>query len=365
MSSMIEISASVVGDNMQPVLSTISTIVSSATEEQRTALLLPILNRCAAEMTDILVIKPTDSTTPVKAEKAEKVKAPKAPKKEKPAPAPLPEPEEGVPTASDYLVAPDSIDLTVCVGRSLKGGEDKRWKPIIFRETQCGGKIADGSDICVKCIKRQEKFAETGKQADWNGRVTEAPLPDCHMLDTEWASKKQPKFLGSSTSDAGSVASEENGSVKEEMPAAKKSDADKAAAVAAKAAEKEAKKVAAAAEKEAAKAAKAAEKEAAKEAAKAAKAAEKAASAAVKKAAPPKAKKVAEPEAKIAATTEPVEVEGELKLIDGTLYMVKKGNVYEYEELTEKAGDFVGRLTADETIDADAEEESAAESDSD
>jgi len=47
---------------------------------------------------------------------------------------------------------------------------------------------------------------------------------------------------------------------------------------------------------------------------------------------------------------------GELKLIDGTLYMVKSCNVYEYDELEEKVGDFVGRLTAEETIDTEGEE---------
>jgi hypothetical protein len=51
-----------------------------------------------------------------------------------------------------------------------------------------------------------------------------------------------------------------------------------------------------------------------------------------------------------------VTVEGELKLIGGRLYMVRNGNVYEYHELEESAGDFVGRLTAHETIDTSAAE---------
>jgi hypothetical protein len=54
-------------------------------------------------------------------------------------------------------------------------------------------------------------------------------------------------------------------------------------------------------------------------------------------------------------------VDGELKLIDGTLYMARNGNVYEYDELTERSGDFVGRLTAEDTIDADGEEVAAEE----
>ena len=48
--------------------------------------------------------------------------------------------------------------------------------------------------------------------------------------------------------------------------------------------------------------------------------------------------------------------EGQLKLIEGFLVKVINGNVYEYDELAEKAGDFMGRLTAEETIDTDAEE---------
>jgi len=106
-----------------------------------------------------------------------------------------------------------------------------------------------------------------------------------------------------------------------------------------------------AAEKAAAKAAKAAEKEAAKEAIKAAKAAAWAAKAV--------AKAEEKAAAKAAAKAAPVDtepVDGELKLLEGTLYMVKNDNVYEYDELTEKAGDFVGRLTAEETIDTDEEE---------
>ncbi len=119
----------------------------------------------------------------------------------------------------------------------------------------------------------------------------------------------------------------------------------KAAAAAAKAAEKAAAKAAKAAEKAAAKEA---EKAAAKEAEKAAKAAAWAAKAV--------AKAEEKAAAKAAAKAEPVDITGELKLIEGTLYMVKNDNVYEYDELSEKAGDFVGRLTAEETIDTDEEE---------
>ncbi len=333
------------------------------------------------------------AATPVKAKKEKAVKAPGAPKKEKPVKvvAALPEAAEGAPDASDYRVEASSIDEALCIGRNLKGGEDKRWKPIIYRESQCGGKRVEGSDLCTKCSKREEKCAENpAKPGDWNGRITEEPEAWVHMLGTTWAEEKGCKFVGGSVSSAGSVveadaadAASENGSA-EEMPAAAAAaakpvkaavadkKAEKEAAAAAKAAEKAAAaaaaKAAKEAEKEAAKAAKAAEKEAAKAAKAAEKEAEKLAKAAAKPAAAPKAAakpKAAKPEAKKAAVAEPVAVAGELKLIDGSLYMVKNGNVFEYDELAEKAGDFVGRLTGDETIDTEADEVTTEESDSD
>ena len=333
------------------------------------------------------------ATTPVKAKAAKAPAAPKkapAPKvaKEKVAPLALPAAVEGAPEASEYRLPADSWDADACIARITKGGEDKRWKPIIFRESACGGKVVEGSDLCAKCCKREEKYAADPKPGDWCGRLTEEPLDWQHMLGTSWADEKKPKFLGSGdtqsvghqVSGAASVADEvasENGSA-EEMPAPAKAKPDaaakaaaKEAAAAAKAAEKEAAKAAKAAEKEAEKAAKLAAATAAKEAAAAAKAAAAAAAKAAKgakgkatDAAAVKAVKAAPKAAKaVAVAAAPVEVEGELKLIDGTLYMVKKGNVFEYDELTEVAGDFVGRLTADETIDTEAEEVTAVESD--
>jgi hypothetical protein len=320
---------------------------------------------------------------PKKAAKTVKaVKAVKVAKKE----ASLPEATEGAPGAEEYRLSASEIDSAVCVGRNLKGGDDKRWKPIVFRESQCGAPLAPGSDLCAKCSKRAEKYAAEPKPGDWTGRVTEEPLGWVHMLGTDWALEKKPRFSGdsssvsapvsSASSSAASVASEEadasdseseSVSSQTEMPASSSSAStvpvsDKKAAAAAAKLVKEAEKAKKLAEKEAEKAKKLAEKE----------------EAAAKKLADKEAKKAAKPvktekkaEAKVVASnssasagTEVTEVTGELKLIDGTLYMVKSGNVYEYDELSEKAGDFVGRLTADETIDTEAEEVSAAESDS-
>ena len=264
------------------------------------------------------------------------------PKKEKAVVAlpPLKGDTEGAPDASEYRIPEADIDSSVCVARVI-AGEDKRWKPAVFREGQCGGKVADGSDLCTKCSKRQEKYAENPKAGPWTGRVTEEPLDWMHMLGTSWATDKNPKFIGDAPAAAAEAAA----------PASDKAAA-KAAAAAEKAALKEAAKAQKEAEKEAAKAAAAAEKAAAK--------ASKPAKKTTKKAAAPAS------EVKVAAAApEVTEVEGELMCIDGEMYMIKKGNVYEYDEIAEKTGDFVGRLTADKTIDTEAEEEAASESDSD
>jgi hypothetical protein len=54
------------------------------------------------------------------------------------------------------------------------------------------------------------------------------------------------------------------------------------------------------------------------------------------------------------------EEECEMRLIDGTIYWVNGTNVYKYDEDAEEAGDYLGQLTADETIDMGAAELSSA-----
>jgi hypothetical protein len=217
--------------------------------------------------------------------------------------------------------------------------------------------VVEGSDICSKCAAKEEKFAEDpSPKCDWIGRVTEEPPGWCRMLGTAWALGKPPVFLGATASAPSAPASE--GEAEEAVSSSSSSSAPaapttkKAAAAAAKAL-KDAEK----AEKKAAKEKEAAEKKAAKEAKKAAPKAPKA----------PKAKASGgaggpPPPPAAAAEEEAEEVEGSLKLIDGTLYTIKDGNVYEYDEMAEKTGDFVGRLKADgESIDTEAEEKGAEE----
>jgi hypothetical protein len=340
-------------------------VFRTMTEEQR------------AEIASLLGLAAT--TKKVVAVSTKKSSVPAARKAAAAAPLPVPD-EDGAPSAASYRMKEEDIDHAVCVGRVLKGGEDKRWKPAIYREFQCGKAPEDGCDICKTCQTRLEKYAEEPKPGDWTGRVTEEPPGWLHMLGTEWADARKPvwKGEGAAASDSGSEASSSASSKKEVAEAAKAAkEAEKEAAKATKEAEKEAAKAAKAAEREAKKEAKAAEKAAEKEAKAAEKAAAKkepkkevakkevAAKPAAKKevaAKPAAAKKevakkaVADAPAKADTAAAATEVEVELKLIEGEIFAVKGQNVYKYDDDSEEAGDFVGRLTADETIDRDAAE---------
>jgi hypothetical protein len=298
--------------------------------------------------------------------------------------AALPSAEDGdAPTADAYRVPAEDIDESVCVGRRV-AEMDKRWKPAVFREAQCGKAALEGSDLCAVCSRRQEKFADEedatkAAKIGWLNRLTEEPPEWCHMLGTEWAEEKKPKWLGAGASGSASASASEAGSVDgdgEEAPAAaaaaaaapapkkaaaaKPSAEEKAAAkaekAAAAAAEKAAAKAAKEAEKAAAKAAKEAEKAAEKAEKEAKKAAEKEAAAAAKKAsAKPAAKKAATAPAKaapaVAAKADTAaaaeDSEGELTMIGGDLYMVRKGKVFAYDQISEETGECVGLLGED------------------
>jgi chemotaxis protein histidine kinase CheA len=321
-------------------------------------------------------------------------------------PAPILPTSEGIPTAESYRLT--TIDNSVCIARSLKpAGEDKRWKPSVYAEAQCGGKVSEGSDLCAACVKKMEKFAESKTaKSGWNGRLTESPPDYTHMLGTAWAAKC--KWIGASSdasdSDSESVSSksvsapvistnnnaststsnvissaepESKPEVTEPvvvMPPKKATKADAEAKAEAKRLADEAKakaKADADAKKKAEAEAKAEAKRLDAEAKAKAKAdadAKKKAEAEAKAAAKPKAKgktPVTAPEAKAEVSSTPATVAGSLLTVGTDFYWVNNGNVYEYDLITEKQGDFAGRLRADGTIDADADEVADAESDSD
>ena len=267
--------------------------------------------------------------------------------------------EDGAPSAEDYRLKEEEIKIDSCLGRRLNESsscKDKRWKPAVYREFQCGGKTVEGSNLCETCTRRLQKYVEAPKAGDWTGIVTEEPLDWMHMLGTAWALEKQPKWVGVITSASGSEAGSEAGEVVAAAP-----KVSRAEAAAQKAQEKAQQAIAKAQKKAEEASAKALQKAEAAAAKAAQKAAERAAKTAEKKASKPKAtassasaSAAPAPQEEAAASTAaaPVVVEGELKLIDGTFYMVKGRNVYEYDSLTETTGDFVGGLAEDgESID--------------
>ena len=337
-----------------PILDVLLKALTAASEEQL-ADILSALHRDQHQKVSVVAKKPAAGA------------AAGRPKKEL-LPAP-PKPEgDDAPDAANYRLDPSSIKEDVCVGRNLKGNEDKRWAPAVYSESQCGGEMLEGDDLCKTCRMRADKYAENpGSRSDWNGRVTEEPLDRCHMLGTAWARASLPKWkgaaaaIGGAGTDTASIVSSSDSSasgkmsVAETKAAAKAAkDAEKAAAKAEKAAAKAAKVAAAVAEKEATKAAKEAEKAAAK----AAKAAASKPTAASKPKAAPKPKAAEAVPAKADVGAEVVETDGEMEAICGNLYWRRGQKLYTYDMTTNSAGDFVGILAADgETIDTEAAEE--------
>lgn len=317
----------------------------------------------------------------------------------KPDPIGAPDLPEGPdePSAEDYRMDEDDIEDDKCLGRVLLN-PDKRWSPMIYSEAQCGRDV-DEDGLCTTCLNRFKKYqSKPGKDAHWEGRVTEDPLPWHHMLGTSWAITKKAegglKWLTGIVASAGSGASDSSSissSSSSKMSAAELRSAAKALAEKEKAekkekekAEKEAAKAAAKAIKDAEAAMKKAAEKAAKEEEKAKKEKEKADKKAAEKAAKEeeKAKKESKKEskkdskkdskssttaapAKTTSTSTAAASAGEMRCIDGEMFFVKGKKVYEYDFPTESAGSFIGILKSETEIDRTVSESDAEDSDSD
>jgi hypothetical protein len=273
-------------------------------------------------------------STPVKtvAVLTEKTAPPAPVKKEKTAAAPVaavPIPLDAPTPASYRLAASVVAGHSKCQARRLKPtAEDKRYKPSVFAESLCTGEVEAGTDgLCSTC----NRWKDDPKK--WNGLITEEPLATTHMLGTAWAAKCKWTASGSGSapvSSAASVASvEESGQTPAPVSAATVAPMEVAKKVRAPRKKKEA----------------------------------------VATPAPVAAVAVVTLGTAVTvtpaatSTTEPVADAGELRMLQGEFYWVVGSSVYEYDQIEEKPGDFVGRVRADETIDGDAEEEGAVESD--
>jgi hypothetical protein len=312
---------------------------------------------------------------PAKAAKAtspKAAKAPKAPAKAKKEAAPMGGPEgEDAPTPESYRLSADEINADLCQARKYAAGsEDKRWAPHVYSESQCKRKPVDGTELCQLCTTCFEKESQDEKFKKWLGLITEDPESTTHMLGTEWAAKC--KWVGTpAPAEAPAPAAE----APEEDSASAATEEAVAAAVTATVApvstpppttktvpksppKAPVKAVPAKATPAKAPAAATPAKAPAKTpAVPAAKAPAVPTGTAAKAAAPAAKGKIAAVLPVAAAVSEPVADAGELKLIGGDFYWVANGNVYEYDQIEEAKGDFVGRLTAEETIDGDGEEE--------
>ena len=293
-----------------------------------------------AQLSAKTVVAAAPVSTPVKTvvNRVTEKTAPPAPvKKEKTAAAPVaavPIPLDA-PTPASYRLAPSVIAAhSKCQARKEppQGGSgkgwDKRYSPSVFWEQLCNGD-QESEGLCKTCLRYRD---QTPKK--WHGLITEEPLPESHMLGTAWAAKCKWTGAGSSSapvSSAASVASvEESGQTPAPVSAATVAPMEATA-----------KKVRAPRKK----------KEAAAAPAPVAAVAVVTLGTAV----------TVTPAA--TSTAEPVADAGELRMLQGEFYWVVGSSVYEYDQIEEKPGDFVGRVRADETIDGDAEEEGAVESD--
>ena len=347
-----------------------STIINNEFAAQLISTLKNADEAYITEVRQLLAVKEVKAKAEKEVKEVKVVKAVKAVKavKEK---AEVPVAVDGAPDASAYRVTAEGIDDSKCVGRITKDGVDKRWKPAVYRERQCGKEVTEDG-LCKTCAARSEKYE--GKAGPWMGRITEEPLEWVHMLGTEWADKKKPVFLGVDSSAPASVAENSGNESAGEMESVKSKPKTAKADKEAEKAEKATAKALKEAEKAAAKAAKEAEKEAAKAAKEAAKAekAEKPKAAKATKAVKPKAEKAEKAKPKAAVEAKVVEqvpekVSYEMEIINEVVYFTRNGNAY-HSELDGEVGGYAGRvITKDDVkaLDTEADEVNDVESESD
>jgi len=234
---------------------------------------------------------------------------------------------KGMPRPDISSYHPDKIDMKKCLSRRF-GSEDRRWAPIIYSSRQCTGVPMKGHDLCPTCIGREAADNPADKtNTRWIGRVTDPKsIPaHIHMPGSKWFEDKKPVWLGverpvqkrtivasnSAASSASVAAAAEhpllggvkNGTLKlHDLSGQELRDIWcllNGRPVGA-----------------------------------------------------PSSGSLQSKEALIEWITP--RIHGELKFLQGEFYWVVGSNAYFFHEMTESIGEFVGRVTADETLDADA-----------
>lgn len=210
--------------------------------------------------------------------------------------------EVNEPEPSDYRIAPEEIDYSLCLGRIFDGSHDTRWSPAVYYESQCSRKPMEGHTLCPICYKRLQSVINGTTRFDWGGCVNEE-LPDSiHMLGSEWSkkckfnpSKGKIVIKGAKRTKEMSLysGSHSSGSIR--------NDPIKVTAV-------------------------------------------------KPKTSTPSVK-VTGGVAIIPSTPKALKCSMEIKLIDGIWYFIKETNVFSYDYESQTVGDYVGQLNYDYTID--------------
>ena len=199
-----------------------------------------------------------------------------------------------MPAIWKLTLAPEDVKVTGCQGRrlDLKNHRDERYKPFLLLESQCTNTVTCADHrLCTTCDGRLERYTASNDEPS--------------QIKSSWAgliTEPPLPFLHV----LGTRWFNENAELRDGPPSATKAAA----------------KVAVAAAKAAAKAR------------------------SIVQVAAARAQMTA-----AAAVSAAVDAAGTPTTIDGVLYMVKDGNVYDYDEMTARPGMFVGRLDAEGAID--------------
>lgn len=100
------------------------------------------------------------------------------------------------PAVAAYHPSPADFNPAKCAARDTAKAthEDRRWTPFVYMAFQCKNDPVSGTDLCTKCIRHEAKFAaattaEEQRNSLWHGRVNEDlnTLPAVsHMAGSVW-----------------------------------------------------------------------------------------------------------------------------------------------------------------------------------
>jgi len=86
----------------------------------------------------------------------------------------------------DYRVPFELINPSMCQARK-EGDLDARFAPCLRYEKQCSSKPAKGYNLCLGCLKKQEKMSRSQGRPVWFGLITDSTVWDnAHIPGSSW-----------------------------------------------------------------------------------------------------------------------------------------------------------------------------------